>query len=49
MSDSSFSTLSNMLSMGEDLKDKGKKATWSKRITFNTRCPSFFFHAKHNA
>jgi hypothetical protein len=46
---SSPSTLSNMLSMGEDLKDERKKATWSSRITFTTRCSSFFFHDKHNA
>jgi hypothetical protein len=31
-----FSTLSNMLSMGEDLKDEREKATWSSRITFTT-------------
>jgi hypothetical protein len=32
-----------MLSKGEDLKDEREKATWSTRITFNTRCSSLFF------
>jgi hypothetical protein len=71
-SDSSSSTLSNMLSMWEDLKDKRennhmefkdhlhhkmliifsmlstmlrtkrKTTTWSSKITFTTRCSSFF-------
>jgi hypothetical protein len=48
-SDSTSSTLSNMLSMGEDLKDERENATWSSRITFTTRCSSLFFHAKHNS
>jgi hypothetical protein len=34
---------------GVGLKDKRKKkATWSTRITFNTRCSSLLFHDKHN-
>jgi hypothetical protein len=47
-SNSSPSTLSNTLSMGGIWRMKGKGHV-DTRITFTTRCSSFFFRAKHNA